>query len=192
MLLKQLVKRLPIIPVDIENEYNRYQTDPHDVMPSQEKFQSLLNSSVQNYFARTSNRAFIQPDACDEFSNRPEEEDSERRYLRSCLQQLFATDMARVLITTRPQHRDTMEEPFSGARLVEIHGDLNDIEKYLENQLEHFKAGPAMKERTKTAIMDANQQKHGSPFTKIILIGISIGKRWRALFPPYSGIFTLY
>jgi NACHT domain len=157
ILLKQLVKQLPIIPIDVENEYNRYQKDPHNVMPSQEKFQSLLNSSIQDYFARTSNRAFILIDAYDEFRNCPEEEESERTYLRSCLQQLCAADMARVFITTRPQHRDTMQETFPGAQMVEIHGDLKDIEKYLENRLQHFKAQPAMKERIKSAIMDENQ-----------------------------------
>jgi hypothetical protein len=157
ILLKQLVKQLLIIPVDVENEYNRYQKDPHNVMPSREKFQSLLNSSIQDYFARTSNRAFILIDAYDEFRNCPEEEESERTYLRSCLQQLCAADRARVFITTRPQHCVTMEESFPGGRLVEIHGDLNDIAKYLENRLEHFKAPPAMKERIKRTIMDANQ-----------------------------------
>jgi hypothetical protein len=126
-------------------------------MPSQEQFQGLLSSSIQDYFARTSDRTFILIDAYDEFMNCPEEEESERTYLRSCLQHLCAADRARVLITTRPQHRHTMEETFPGARLVEIRGDLDDIEKYLENRLQHFKAQPAMKERIKSAIMEANQ-----------------------------------
>jgi hypothetical protein len=75
-------------------------------------------------------------------------------------------------------HDEASASGHDGGKLSRGTSDRNswgfeDIEKYLENRLEHFKAPPAMKERIKRAVMEANQTGAWFPlFPKFILTRI--------------------
>jgi len=131
VLLKRVVRQLlPKIPSAVQNEYERFLTDPHNIRPNWEKYESLLQSSLQEFAKLSSNPVFILLDAYDEFVNTKGEE-RERRELRSCLVNLCTTSNARILITTRPHHLVKLET-FPKSQATEILGNINDVQQYLE------------------------------------------------------------
>jgi arginine utilization protein RocB len=129
VLLKQALRQLQQIPSEVQNEYKRYKKDPHKITPTREKYQSLLECSLQEFAKLSSNPVFVLMDAYDEFVNPEGFEEQERTELRSSLVKLCGLSSARILITTRPQHVNKLEDTFVGSRATsQILGDMDDIE----------------------------------------------------------------
>jgi hypothetical protein len=154
------VRQFPQIPRVVENEYDGYKRDPHDLMPSQERFQILLKTLIQQYFDLSASRVFILIDAYDEFINTPKDEQHERACLLSFLKNLCSTGQTRVLVTTRPQYYGTIQAAFSDVGTAIIRGESIDIERYLEDRLDRINAAPSMKEKIKSAIMEGNKTEN--------------------------------
>jgi NACHT domain len=162
ILLKQALRQLQNIPADVQSEYNRYEKDPHNIMTNREKYESLLESSLQEFARLSSYPVFILLDAYDEFVNTKREE-RERKLLRSCLVDLCRASIARILITTRPQHVEKLKATFANSQATsEILGDMDDVERYLEKRLKdepEERISKGMKKRIKTTILDANRKE---------------------------------
>jgi hypothetical protein len=101
-------------------------------------------------------------DAYDEFVNPEGFEEQEQTELRSSLVKLCGLSSARILITTRPQHVNKLEETFVGSRATsQILGDMDDIERYLEKRMRaepDEKINTRMKDKIKTTILEANRK----------------------------------
>lgn len=132
-------------------------------MPTREKYQSLLECSLQEFAKLSSNPVFILLDAYDEFINQEAQEEQERKELRSCLVHLCGTSSARILITTRPQHLELLKATFANSQETsEILGEMGDVKRYLEKRLRDEpdeRISKRMKDKIKTAILDANRRE---------------------------------
>jgi hypothetical protein len=170
VLLKQLLRQLPKLPRDVHNQYSKYKRDPHNVMPGREIYENLLKSAVEEFFNMSSNQVFILVDAYDEFRSTQHEE-RERKCFRSCLLQLSETNKARILVSTRPQYRDLLQESISESRIAEIRGDLIDVERYIDYRLECFDVQATMKDKIKAAILEENR---GEAWSDRLVIFISL------------------
>jgi NACHT domain len=161
-LLKQALRQLHQVPQDVQNEYKRYKKDPHKIMPTREKYLSLLECCLQEYAKLSSNPVFVLIDAYDEFVNPEGLEEQERAELRSSLVKLCETSSARILLTTRPQHLDQLKQTFVGSHAVtQILGNMDDIERYLEKRMEaesDAKVNVRMKDMIKTTVLEANRK----------------------------------
>jgi hypothetical protein len=124
-------------------------------MPNQQKYESLLKSSLQEFVRLSSNPVFILFDAYDEFINTKGEE-RERKELRSLLVNLSS---ARIMITTRPQYLVKLQGTFPESQSTEILGDIKDIQRYLEERLRDEEIGEHMKKKIATTILDSNRKE---------------------------------
>ena len=156
--LKQALKQLQKIPPDVEREYNRYKKDPHSVPPNPEIYQNLLKCCLQEFSKLTSNPVFILLDAYDEFVNTRGDE-REQKELRSCMLDLSRTSAERVLITTRPQHLAKLKETIVESRVTETLGDINDVQRYLEERMKDVEISNLMKDKIKSTILDENKKE---------------------------------
>jgi len=155
-LLRQVVAQSPRVPVDVTTEYSRYMNDPHKVPTTRDKFASLLKSSLEQF---PSSPCFILIDAYDEFRNTREEE-RQKIQLCAALSTIGATNLAKILITTRPQCRHELKDTFSDSQIAVVKGDLKDVEKYLDDQLQPLKSlHNDLKSNTKKTILDANREE---------------------------------
>lgn len=144
------------MPVDVAAEYSRYMNDPHKVPTSRVKLTSLLKSSLEQF---PSSPRFILIDAYDEFRN-SEEEELQKKRLRSALSEICGNDSAKILITTRPQCRYELKDNFSSSEIAVVKGDLGDVEKYLDDQIQlQNYLHPDLKSNIKQTILDANREE---------------------------------
>lgn len=153
--LRQVVAQLDKIPEAVSIEYDRFKKDPHRIMPNQQTFTRLLKSALEQF----SSPSFFILDAFDEFRNTTDEE-RQRGELCSALSALCETGFAKILITTRPQYRDELKDAFSNSQIAKVKGDLKDIEKYLDDQLQPLKhVNNELKVNIKKTILSANQDE---------------------------------
>lgn len=164
VLLRRLLDQLGRIPDEVQKEYSRYQSDPHNQMPDQTTYGRLLKRSVADFSRLNGNRVFILMDAYDEFLSGKEEKveraTEERTALRECLSSLLIeTDYAKLLITTRPQYLKELQDTFPKSNIANIHGDEKDMRTYISSRLKRF---PGLTDALKKCIMDkllqANEQ----------------------------------
>ena len=163
VLLRQLLDQLGKIPNDVRNEYSRYKNDPHKIMPDRDKYANMLKGSIEEFFKAKQNRIFILVDAYDELLSSKEERlekvAAERVAVRSCLAKLTETENAKVLITTRSQHREELKQSFVESNIVHIHGDLKDMTIYLENRMEPLNLQDAMKVEIIETLLKKNEEE---------------------------------
>jgi hypothetical protein len=151
------VTQLSSVPVDVQTEYSKFKKDPHQVTPKRNTFGSLLKSSLEQMARRSSSPpGFVLLDAFDEFRNDHGEE-REREALRSCLSEISGAGLAKILITTRPHCHTELERAFADSQVAEYKGDLRDVERYLDRELELHK--PRVKDRIRTAILEKNKNE---------------------------------
>ena len=145
--------------MDIQNLYHKYKHDAHLVMPVRKQYEGLLISSLQQLAKQSSNPVFILLDAYDEFVNTKHEE-RERNQLLSCLVDLLKTSTARMLITTRPQHLDTLKNIFSeSATTSEILGDIGDVRRYLAERMKDVVVSDWMRGEIISTILERNRDE---------------------------------
>ena len=153
-LLRQVVAQSPKVPVDVTTEYSRYVNDPHKVPTSRAKLASLLKLSLEQF---PSSPRFILIDAYDEFRN-TSEQGLQTGQLCSDLSEVCGKDLAKILITTRPQCRHELKDTFSDSQIAAVKGDLIDVEKYLDGQIQPLKyLHNDLKSNIKKTILDTNQ-----------------------------------
>ncbi len=156
-LLRQVVAQSPRIPGDVATEYSRYISDPHKMPTTQDKFTSLLKSSLKQF---PSSPSFILIDAYDEFRN-THDEDWQRMELCSALFAICGDRSARILITTRPHWRHELKDAFRDeSQIAAVKGDLADVEKYLDLKIQPFnRLDQDLKSNIKRTILDANREE---------------------------------
>lgn len=72
--------QLPSVPADVQREYHKWKTDPHQITAKRDIFGSLLKSSLEQMATRSSGPpCFILLDAFDEFLNDHGEERERER-----------------------------------------------------------------------------------------------------------------
>jgi NACHT domain len=153
VLLRQVTAQLQTIPPEVLADYSKFQKDPHRLPPSRETFANLLKSCLDAF----PGSCFILLDAYDEFRN-AKCEDREREGLRSFLAEISQMKRIRILITTRPHWRAELENVFAEAQVAEIRGDLKDVTRYLDSELQprrHLNEGT--KNLIRTKILEANR-----------------------------------
>jgi predicted metalloendopeptidase len=163
VLLRQLLDQLGKIPNDVRNEYSRYRNDPHKIMPDRDKYTSMLKGSIEEFFKAKQNRIFILVDAYDELLSSKEEKlervTAERVAVRSCLAKLTETENAKVLITTRFQHREELKQSFIDSNIVDIHGELKDMRIYLEIRIGPLDLQDPLKVEIIETILEKNAEE---------------------------------
>lgn len=162
VLLRQLLDQLKIIPIDVRNEYSRYKNDPHKIMPDRDKYKSMLKSSIEEFFKANGNRVFILIDAYDELlstkEDMPESAAVEREAVRSCLSGIIESDNAKILVTTRRHYREELEKAFPKSKVVDIHGDPNDMRTYLEIRMKTLSLDADKKKEIMNTLLKANEE----------------------------------
>jgi hypothetical protein len=156
-LLRQIVAQLPTVPANVCAEYSRFKQDPHKVMPKRDKFAALFKSSLDESAESFSCPSCILLDAYDEFRNDRHEE-REREVLRSWLSDIARTSKAKILIMTRPHYSEELERNFADAQVAEFKGDIMDVKRYLDNELQPRKLNDGTKDLIKTTILEKNKQ----------------------------------
>lgn len=152
--LRQVMTKLDKIPEAISTEYVRFKNDPQKIMPNQQTFTRLLKSALE----QLSSPSFFLLDAFDEFRNTKDQE-RERSELCAALSAICETGSAKILITTRPQHRDELEDVFSKPQIATVKGDLRDVRKYLEYKLDPLRLNEELKGEIKNTILNKNQDE---------------------------------
>lgn len=160
-LLKQVVAQLPKAPKDVYEEYCRYKNDTHKVELEMPKLKGMLKYSLDELFKSASSPSCILLDAYDEFRNlNNNAEERERDELRKCLSEISHSNSAKIFITTRPHCTSELERDFVGQQVAECKGDLADMEKYLDHELEVRRdLTPKLKALIQTTILEAVNNK---------------------------------
>jgi len=157
MLLKQILGQLKgHLPSSVKEEYKRYKNDIHQTMPTPAKFTKLLAESISVFAKVYSNDVFILIDAFDEFQTQ-ENQRRERKRLTTFLGEINETKKARILITTRPEHRDSLQTSFECSAIIEIKADRTDIDKYLGERMENETIGEELKETIKNKVREGSK-----------------------------------
>ena len=157
-LLRQIVAQLRSLAADVSAEYSKFKMDPHHIMPSKDKFQSLLKSSLEQLCTSRSSQVCILLDAYDEFRNDNGEE-QERAELRSFLSEISRVGTAKILITTRPHCSKELEYSCEELKVVEFRGELADVERYLDRKLQSSSFKPAIKDLIRKTMLEKNKDE---------------------------------
>lgn len=158
VLLRQILGQLQgNFPDGVIFEYRRYKSDIHRTLPTAEKFNQLLLDCISHFFEVYGNAVFVLVDAFDEFRT-TEGERTERKRLVTALHQVIAeTNKAKLLITTRPEHRNLLRESFETAAVIEIKADLMDLDNYVNTRTKDESLGIELKEAIKSSVRENSQ-----------------------------------
>jgi NACHT domain len=151
--LRQILQQLDDFPDDVLAEYNKYKKSPVKSMPGASVYPRLLVSCVTRFFELYSNPVFILLDAYDELRNSQVEK--ERADLLNALSLVLKTKKAKLIVTTRPQHREELGRNFPDTTTLEIKANLADIDNFLDQRMSHLPLNPLLKSNVKAAIIEA-------------------------------------
>ena len=152
ILLRQILEQLREPPAEVYAQYNKCQNSLHKSALTRRVYTTLFICCVEEFFNRYSNGVFILLDAYDEFKPEKEEE-RQREELLSSLREISSTGSTRLLITTRPQYGNVLQNKFKEVEVVEITTDHEDVEIYLNREMEHIPLNSFLKNDIKNAIL---------------------------------------
>jgi len=155
VMLRQLLEQLETIPEKVCTVYSR--DNKPGVQTGPATYKDLLTSCISEFSKLHSSRVFVVVDAYDEFENE-ENERKERGEFRSVLTEIEKIGNSSIFITTRAECSRDLEETFSKPIMVNMEVDIEDIEGYLNSQLEYQDLPPECQEKFKTIIRKNNEK----------------------------------
>jgi hypothetical protein len=161
VLLRQLLHQLDTIPQKVFDEYARYKQDPR-MMPNRETYTLLLKYSITELLECNYNQVFVLIDAYDELLSvkevQLEQAAKERAGICFSLSSLTERGNVKILVTTRPQYSIELQNAFPKSRVVDLHGDITDMEMYLRGRLQRINLSDSLKDHIKDKLLQANEQ----------------------------------
>jgi hypothetical protein len=131
------------------------------MMPDEDTYNAFLESCIKEFFHTNKTFVFILVDAYDELlsskGEKFEEATEQREKVHSFLSLLEQTGCAKILITTRPQHRQELRNNFPSSIVADVHGDLNDMRTYLSKRLARSTLPRALKDEILDKLLLENE-----------------------------------
>jgi len=156
VLLKQLLQQFellsPALLDECLNEKNKGSKVGGDTLLK------LWKMAVSEFYKNSANPIFILVDAYDEFLNKVNKQQAERRRFRGYIKAINETGRAAILITTRDHLEDELRDSFE-SRVIKMQADGDDIDKFLDKKVDPMDLIPDNKAYIKKKIKQVNVEK---------------------------------
>jgi hypothetical protein len=154
VLLRQLLEQFEFLSLALLDKCLAHKKNGSEV--GGKTWLELLKTGVSEFHKVSSNPIFILVDAYDEFLNR-DNEDLERRRFREYIGDLNATGKSSILITTRDPLDQELATGFD-SRNVKMQADGEDIDKFLDNEIDALNLQDKRKAQIKDTIKNQSGQ----------------------------------
>lgn len=146
VLLRQLLQQCDEIPESIYSAYS-----PQSSEPDFDTLLKLLAASLSAFSSTYSRPVFILLDAFDEFKNEKDEGHQRGSFL-DAISTVLNSGNVKVFVTSRLPNLDDLLAKFKGAVVKEVETNRDDVEKYLDRQLEGSRLSPELQAAIKEKI----------------------------------------
>ena len=147
--MRQFELLSPVLLVECLNEKNKGSKVGGDTLLK------LLKTAFSEFHKNSTNPVFILVDAYDEFLNKANKQQAERRRFREYIKEINEMGRVAILITTRDHLEDELRDSFE-SHIVKMQADGEDIDKFLDKEIDPMNLSDENKAYIKEIIKQVN------------------------------------